>query len=664
MKRLVLGLVSATFFVPLFAEASYLIGTGIHDVTGPVAEAMMMGYVDPQQKTEGIHTRLWSRAYVIADGPTGNRLVFVSADLIHIYQGVKAAVIRNLASRYGDLYSESNVMLTATHTHSGPGGYSHYRLYTISALGYSQMGFDAVVDGITQSIIKAHDSLQPGQIRIAKGTLTGASRNRSPEAYLMNPAADRIDQPQTNEDMTLLRLERVDGTELGLIDWFAVHATSMQKRNKLISSDNKGMASYLFERAKDSRFTEGHPFVAAFANSDAGDVSPNTAGDLDSDGNWDCVYKDDFKCNLDSARRQSLRAAELYNDATELLQGPVDYRHSFVDMSKVEVASSFTGVGTEHTCPAAIGLSMLAGTADGRGIGQEGWTCRNVPLWGRIFCSRDHDDCHGVKPLALKTGYKSTPWTPEVLPIHVVRIGQLALIGVPAEFTTVSGRRLRATVENELKSAGVNYFVLAGYANAYAGYVATREEYQLQMYEGASTHFGEWTLNAYQQEFATVAAALRTGSPTDPGPQPRDLTGKIPSKSPPEVSVDTVPVGVSFGSVSQQPDREVQPGQVAKAVFWGGHPNNDLLRQSSFLEVQHFDKSTQSWIPVALDRDWDTRFRWESVKPHSSKITIEWDVSADYPAGEYRILHRGTRKLVSGKRTRYQGISRSFQVVH
>ena len=41
--------------------------------------------------------------------------------------------------------------------------------------------------------------------------------------------------------------------------------------------------------------------------------------------------------------------------------------------------------------------------------------------------------------------------------------------------------------------------VIAGLSNTYSSYVATREEYQAQRYEGSSTIFGPHTLDAYIQ---------------------------------------------------------------------------------------------------------------------------------------------------------------------
>src|SRR6185295_17623046 len=116
--------------------------------------------------------------------------------------------------------------------------------------------------------------------------------------------------------------------------------------------------------------------------------------------------------------------------------------------------------------------------------------------------------------------------------------------------------------------------VIAGLSNAYAGYVATREEYAGQEYEGASTHFGPWTLAGYQQEFRRLAAALRTGTAVPPGPTPRDLTC-CQTTVQTGVVFDDKPLFTSFGSVYQNAAASYGAGQTARAVFWGGHPKNN-----------------------------------------------------------------------------------------
>ena len=105
----------------------------------------------------------------------------------------------------------------------------------------------------------------------------------------------------TDKKMQLLKLVDTEGKPLGLITWFPVHCTSMNNTNRLISGDNKGYASYLFEKLMNPDALPGKActwntlseslmwpthtiipfqgrFVAAFVNANEGDVSPNTLG--------------------------------------------------------------------------------------------------------------------------------------------------------------------------------------------------------------------------------------------------------------------------------------------------------------------------------------------------------------------------------------------------
>ncbi len=63
----------------------YLVGCGRADMTGAIAGQGMMGYSDTEQVTQGLRQRCWARAYVIVDASTGERVVFVNADIACIF---------------------------------------------------------------------------------------------------------------------------------------------------------------------------------------------------------------------------------------------------------------------------------------------------------------------------------------------------------------------------------------------------------------------------------------------------------------------------------------------------------------------------------------------------------------------------------------------------
>ena len=653
---------SAALTDPCATNQSFQVGAGLYDITGPAAELAMMGYAMTDQKTAGIHQRLRSRAFVIASACNGKRAVFVSADVGQIFQGVRQQVVERLRARYGNLYSDENVLLSATHTHAGPGGFSHYALYNLTILGYDKQNFDAIVDGIYQSIVRAHDNVAPGTLRVASGDLLDASINRSPEAYLRNPSTERAQfGHDTDKKMTLLRLQGDDGREVGLINWFAVHATSMGNDNLLISGDNKGYASYLFEKVKGTNYTAPRTFVAAFAQSNEGDVTPNIHGGTNGGG------ANDFESVELSGRKQYTLAKSLYDSASTLLKGGVDYRHVYVKFDEVQVAPAYTDGVWRTTCEAAIGDSMIAGAEDGPGYGKEGATCEEIDsMWSVFNCAVSTTPCQGEKPIVLETGTQEPyPWTPEVLPLQIVRLGNVALVALPFEPTTMVGRRVRQQVLAQLSPLGVNQVVISGLANAYAGYLTTREEYAKQDYEGASTHFGPWQLAAVQQELDKLAVAMRNDTPVAPGPTPRDLRNNQTTVQT-GVVYDDKPLTVSFGSVVTNALAAYTRGQTVSVKFWGGHPKNNLRRQDTFLQVQR-KTSTGTWVTVANDWDWETKYRWARYDCAPtfgcSHVTTEWTIPADATPGIYRIRHFGDWKSGwDGLIRAYSGTSREFTV--
>ncbi|WP_439887665.1 neutral/alkaline ceramidase [Pseudomonas sp. MBLB4123] len=665
MKRLLRIFMAAALSLPatLLAQTdNYLIGRGIYDITGPAAEASLFGYGSLDQSASGIHDRQWARAFIVADPQSGKRVVFVVIDSGATFQGVVQGVGAALKTRFGSLYDARNLVISATHTHSAAGGHSHYALYNITTNGYIEQNYKAQVNGIVAAIERAHQDLAPGRILLARGELWNASANRSQQAYYAN--RDAAQYPDIDPEMTVLKLVR-NGQPVGMISWFATHGVSLPQSNTLLSGDNKGYAAYLFEKQLMGSDYGPGAFVAAFAQSNSGDMTPNL--NLDGSGPG---HTPEQSLRLIGQRQYDL-ARQLFEQASEALSGPIDFRHKYYDMSAQQVAAPFTEDGQSHrTCTAALGYGFGAGTEDGRGMDffNEGQLQGNL-FWQALTAmltapTEAQKACHAPRGLLLAQGnFKPYPWSPEVLPVSILKIGQLGLLAVPGEFTVMAGRRLRSTVA-AVPGSGLQHLVVAGYSNAYAGYVTTQEEYSLGHYEGGSTHFGPWTLAAYRQALHEQASSLASGQPLMYAgePQPRDLKDKQLTLQTGVVH-DQAPLFKRIGDVVSQPAQRYSRGQAAKAVFWAGHPKNNLRPQGSFLQVQRLVGN--QWQTVAGDNDWSTRFRWKRVDPiwGTSQATLEWDIDASVPAGTYRLRHSGTRKApLTFKLHEYGGASRSFVV--
>ena len=640
---------------------AYLVGRGIADITGEAAECGMLGYGKAFQRTKGLHTRLRSRAFVIADETSGRRLLLSINDLPMVFDSVHREVLVRLVRRYGDLYSDENVVITATHTHCGPGGYSHHRLYNSNTGGFRPQTFGAIVDGIVEAVERAHSDMAPSVLKLGHAELHDASSNRSRPAFDLNPAEDRAFFPEAIDPQTTVLAIQRGGQMVGAINWFATHCTSMTNRNRLISSDNKGYAAYHWERLVEGvdYLTGTDPsFIAAFAQTNAGDMSPNLNHRPGSG-----PTEDEFENTRIIGRRQ-YEAAVAAVEAAEAIEGPIDYRITYVALSGVDVGAEFTGDGRTHrTSPGCGGAASLAGTDEGPGFKgfRQGrnpfWDGLSNQVWYRLFPKLR--EAQAPKGVVIPGGLinRVVSLAQERVPVQLLRIGALYLLAVPGEATIVAGLRLRRTVA-AIVGAPVADVLVAGYCNAYIHYVTTPEEYEAQCYEGGSTLFGRWELPAFQQAAARLAESMRDAKPADRGDPPPVI--KAPRAARTFHGADEAPPGRSLGEVLAAPLTSYRPGEQVRLVVAGAHPSNDLRLGDTYLRVELRDDS--GWIRIADDGDWSTKLHWARRGKRISEVTITWDIPHDVRPGRYRVTYLGDARDESGRLRPIEATSDSFDV--
>ncbi|KAM6897557.1 neutral ceramidase [Xenentodon cancila] len=656
-----------------------------------------MGYANPQQTAAGIHTRLYSRAFIIDDGK--RRVVFVTADVGMISQRLRLEVLQALQVKYGDLYRQDNVVLSGTHTHCGPAGYFQYTLFMITSKGYIKASMEPLVNGIVKSINIAHRNMRPGRIYRNRGHLVNSSLNRSPHSYLNNPEDERHRfEWNTDKEVLVLKFTDLDGDGIGMLSWFAVHAVSMNYTNHMVSSDNMGYASYLLEQDKNPGELPGQGgFVAGFSSSNLGDVSPNTLGPHCINTGLPCDYlnsscpvggtkmcqafgpgEDMFESTRIIGHNIYMKAKELYANAVEEVTGVIQSAHQWVNMTDVTVQLNSTH--TVSTCKPALGHSFAAGTTDGGGdLNFTQGAVEGDPFWDGIRDalvgppSNQTMECHHPKPILFSTGEMNwpLPWHPQIVDVQIITIGSVAIVAVPGEMTTMSGRRLREAVKQELESEGTfegTEVVIAGLSNAYTHYITTYEEYQVQRYEGASTIYGPHTLTAYLHKYRRLALAIAQDrvSELPSGPEPPFFTKNLFNLMP-AAAVDRKPENYSFGDVLEQVYPVYRQGDVVLVTFVAGNPRHSGdIRDKTFVTVEIYDNRTNTWEVVHTDASWETRFHWMKDSNRQSNTTVEWHIPPSASSGHYRIRHYGHYKEIKGLRpviTSYQGSSDVFRVI-
>ncbi len=651
----------------------YQIGFSKYDITGPCADLGFMGMSDIFQKGRGIHTRLFSRSFVVEDLENSRSVAFVCADLGICSMAIKKGVVDRLklkgpfsGSENKPCYTDENLMIMANHTHSGPGGYSHYHVYNLSIGGFNQQNFDCIVDGIFKSIFQAHQNKKPGKIYFAEQDVWDCGKIRSLAAYVKNPEVlsqtispkDILDnnvEPLVHP-MSLLKFVCDDNDTdptLGMLNWFALHPTNFGQKNRLISSDNKGYAEQIVEKKYKT-------VIAGFANSCCGDLSPNVGKDLSGrkyhrpDGVRD---KENVKI---FGAKQADAAQELFDNAGQIIDGEIDYRHAYIDIENISIKDS-----AKRTWPAAMGMGMIQGSEeDSTGfflnIGGEGTTKESIKqnpgtiktLLGILSFllgihvpdkwEKKYEDGHGEKPILIPLGYMTKnglPIAPSIVPIQVIKIGKLVIVGHPGELTTIAGVRLKKEITKLFKEKNQEVFVvIATYANGFCSYTTTEEEYSEQHYEGASTLYGPHTLSAFIQEQMRIAQSLISKTPLENhGTVPKEIPlNKIKKKSvnrgiPDEDSDGPRP---SIGTF-EQPKPTYFPGDEVIATIIAAYPNRDLITGSSYFSVEREDEN-RKWIKVVDDNDFESEMIWNPDRQYS-KFTLKWAIPVNFQQpGNYK----------------------------
>ena len=206
---------------PLFAGASRVplaVPPG-----GPIA-----GYPAYRRDTGG-NDDLSARALVLQAG--SGQIVLASLPLLLIEPDLEAEVIRRAG-----LPAATCLLLAATHTHSGPGGFADNPLLEAGALGrFSPESLDALAGAATAAIRKATADLRPARLDLAQAD------------WPQGPATPRGAHP-IDPMLTALRFSDAQGAAIATVVDYAMHPTVIPRSQRQLSGDWPEAAALELER--------------------------------------------------------------------------------------------------------------------------------------------------------------------------------------------------------------------------------------------------------------------------------------------------------------------------------------------------------------------------------------------------------------------------------
>ena len=366
----------------------------------------------------GIADELFAKALVLDDGRT--KAALVTVDVAMLGKQIVAETRRRI-EEMTDIPG-SHVMFGASHTHSTP--VTTREVWGVGASNTPDRSYlDQLVVKMAGAVAEADTRLAEVRIGVGEGNAP-FNINRwvpTPDGPTGARWAPNPDAP-TDETLSILRIDRMDGTPLAAVVNFAAHA-SVASWGKYFSADYPGFLQEALEKFYDGKMT------AMFVNGASGDLKIKWLKEKE-DGLIDFAYG-----GIEDARR----------------------------WGRVIAGAALSVMEQIETTGQDLKISVAA---------------RDVDLPMLPLPSVEEIEKRLTRK--QKAG-EDTTWEEKVLPslrdgtapraisgeVQLLRMGdEIAIVAVPGELFVEIGLRMK-------KELGFKHLFIAGYANGYVGYLPT-----------------------------------------------------------------------------------------------------------------------------------------------------------------------------------------------
>ncbi len=210
-----------------------LAGAATADIT-PRDSQFLFGYPHVERYSTGVNDPLLSSALYLAAGR--EQIMFIANDIIFVGKASAERVRARISAATG--IPAGNVMVTATHTHSGPITVDYLSNEDDPAVPKADPAYLALFeDSMVAAACRAKAGAQPAEIGLAIADGSGVGTNRRDPAGPSDP------------QVPVLMVRAVGGAPIACMLVCSMHPTVLHEDSTLVSADFPGMARrFLQER--------------------------------------------------------------------------------------------------------------------------------------------------------------------------------------------------------------------------------------------------------------------------------------------------------------------------------------------------------------------------------------------------------------------------------
>lgn len=210
-------------------------GCSVEDIS-PIDSQFLFGYPHVERMSEGIHDPLLSAALFLSDGES--KVIFVTNDIIIIPNDLASRARKRIQEATG--VPAGNIMITGTHTHSGPltkGHISNEADPVVPPVDpkYLQLLEDGILTAAKGAVAKA----AAAELGLAVAQAKGVGTNRRDPAGPADPAVPvmLVRNLETQKPIACMML-------------YSMHPTVLHEDSKLVSGDFPAMCREYLQQAE------------------------------------------------------------------------------------------------------------------------------------------------------------------------------------------------------------------------------------------------------------------------------------------------------------------------------------------------------------------------------------------------------------------------------
>ncbi len=213
---------------PVFPEGPFRIGAAKVDMTPPIG-VPLAGY--GARTSTGILHPLMARAVAVSNGH--ETVILLSLELLAITDDLFEAIYQRISAVVP--LRRQDLLVAATHTHSGPGSLGRRFWESIAAGPFNERLFERTAQRAAEAAVGAWHNLRPGRVSHFRTESRDLIQNRL------------IPGGPTDPELNVMIFVSEQGERIATLINFSAHPTLLRSTNRLIAGDFPSVVSRVLE---------------------------------------------------------------------------------------------------------------------------------------------------------------------------------------------------------------------------------------------------------------------------------------------------------------------------------------------------------------------------------------------------------------------------------